>query len=101
MKGQNTPPELAAKIVALKLKKVRSVEIMEQTGASGHVVEKVWQEYRRAHPGTPHVGVGAYAQRQARLRQLNAKKHLTNAERAERQGLIFNHNGKASGFAII
>ena len=41
----------------------------------------------------------------ARLDELKAKvargERLSNAERAERQGIIFNHSGKPSGFTVI
>jgi len=42
---------------------------------------------------------------QKELRMLSEKiergERLTNDERARRQGLIFNHGGKASGFCVI
>ncbi len=33
--------------------------------------------------------------------KINRGENLTNDERARRQGIIFNHSGKASGFCII
>lgn len=55
--------------------------------------------------GSASVATGSPPFFSLRLDELTAKikrgESLTNDERAERQGIIFNHSGKARGFQVI
>lgn len=58
-------PELKARIVELKLAKVCSVDITERLGVGYGMVDRTWQDYRKAHPGTPAVGTATHCTRRA------------------------------------
>lgn len=60
------PPKLARRIVALKIAKVCSVEIVEQTGATAHQVERAWADYRRANPNVQTVPTGLHSKRRGK-----------------------------------
>jgi hypothetical protein len=51
-------PELRARIIAMKLAKALSADIVEQTGASESIIQKTWKDYRLANPGTAGIPTG-------------------------------------------
>lgn len=49
---------LRKQIIAMKLEKRLSADIVAETGASESIIQNTWKEYRAANPGTAGIPTG-------------------------------------------
>lgn len=57
---QKASDKLKARIIAMKLAKCYSADIVAETGASESIIQKAWKDYRAANPDAAKVPTGNY-----------------------------------------